>query len=158
MSIDTLCEQLTDYLDIDQIREVRRAYFYSEQAHTGQSRRSGEPYIIHPLAVAGVLANMRMDHQSLMAAMLHDVIEDTGVTRDGLAAQFGDPVADLVDGVSKLTHIHFESAAEQQAENFQNGHGDGQRHSRHHGQIGRPPAQHAHNWRAKTRKTSPNRP
>ena len=119
MSIDTLCEQLTDYLDIDQIREVRRAYFYSEQAHTGQSRRSGEPYIIHPLAVAGVLANMRMDHQSLMAAMLHDVIEDTGVTRDGLAAQFGDPVADLVDGVSKLTHIHFESAAEQQAENFQ---------------------------------------
>ena len=62
---------------------------------------------------------MRMDHQSLMAAMLHDVIEDTGVTRDGLAAQFGDPVADLVDGVSKLTHIHFESAAEQQAENFQ---------------------------------------
>ena len=119
MSIDTLCEQLTDYLDIDQIREVRRAYFYSEQAHTGQSRRSGEPYIIHPLAVAGVLAGMRMDHQSLMAAMLHDVIEDTGVTRDGLAAQFGDPVADLVDGVSKLTHIHFESAAEQQAENFQ---------------------------------------
>ena len=100
MSIDTLCEQLTDYLDIDQIREVRRAYFYSEQAHTGQSRRSGEPYIIHPLAVAGVLADMRMDHQSLMAAMLHDVIEDTGVTRDGLAAQFGDPVADLVDGVS----------------------------------------------------------
>ncbi len=119
MSIDALCDSLTDYLDVDQIRQVRRAYFYSEQAHTGQQRRSGEPYIIHPLAVAEVLADMRMDHQSLMAAMLHDVIEDTGVTRDGLAAQFGDPVADLVDGVSKLTHIQFESAAEQQAENFQ---------------------------------------
>ena len=119
MSIDALCESLTDYLDLEHIREVRRAYYYSEQAHTGQSRRSGEPYIVHPLAVAEVLANMRMDHQSLMAAMLHDVIEDTGVTRDGLAEQFGDPVADLVDGVSKLTHIQFETAAEQQAENFQ---------------------------------------
>ena len=119
MSIDALCDSLTEYLDLEHIREVRRAYFYSEQAHTGQSRRSGEPYIVHPLAVAEVLAGMRMDHQSLMAAMLHDVIEDTGVTRDGLAAQFGDPVADLVDGVSKLTHIQFETAAEQQAENFQ---------------------------------------
>ena len=119
MSIDALCESLTDYLDLEHIREVRRAYYYSEQAHTGQSRRSGEPYIVHPLAVAEVLANMRMDHQSLMAAMLHDVIEDTGVTRDGLAEQFGDLVADLVDGVSKLTHIQFETAAEQQAENFQ---------------------------------------
>lgn len=119
MTIDSLCERLTDYLDYEQIRQVRRAYFYSEQAHTGQSRRSGEPYIVHPLAVAGVLSEMRMDHQSLQAAMLHDVIEDTGVHKESLAAQFGEPVAELVDGVSKLTHIQFESAAEQQAENFQ---------------------------------------
>ena len=119
MSIDRLCDSLTSYLDESQIRQVRRAYFYSEQAHTGQSRRSGEPYIVHPLAVAEVLADMRMDHQSLMAAMLHDVIEDTGVHKDSLSSQFGEPVAELVDGVSKLTHIQFESAAEQQAENFQ---------------------------------------
>ena len=118
-TIDSLCENLTNYLDHGQIRQVRRAYYYSEQAHTGQSRRSGEPYIVHPLAVAGVLAEMRMDHQSLQAAMLHDVIEDTGVNKESLAQQFGDPVAELVDGVSKLTHIQFESAAEQQAENFQ---------------------------------------
>ena len=119
MTIDSLCNSLADYLDFEQIRQVRRAYFYSEQAHTGQSRRSGEPYIIHPLAVAGVLADMRMDHQSLQAALLHDVIEDTGVSKRALTAQFGAPVADLVDGVSKLTHIQFETAAEQQAENFQ---------------------------------------
>ncbi|MGB0956847.1 MAG: RelA/SpoT family protein [Litorivicinus sp.] len=119
MTIDSLCDNLADYLDIEQIRQVRRAYFYSEQAHTGQSRRSGEPYIIHPLAVAGVLADMRMDHQSLQAALLHDVIEDTGVSKSALDSQFGGPVADLVDGVSKLTHIQFETAAEQQAENFQ---------------------------------------
>jgi RelA/SpoT family (p)ppGpp synthetase len=98
---------------------VRRAYFYAEQAHTGQRRRSGEPYIIHPLAVANILADMRLDHQSLMAAMLHDVIEDTGIPKIALAEQFGDVVTELVDGVSKLTHIKFESKEEQQAENFQ---------------------------------------
>ena len=90
-----------------------------DRAHTGQRRRSGEPYIIHPLAVANILADMRLDHQSLMAAMLHDVIEDTGIPKIALAEQFGDVVTELVDGVSKLTHIKFESKEEQQAENFQ---------------------------------------
>ena len=118
-TIDALSDRLSTYLSTEQIQQVRRAYFYAEQAHTGQRRRSGEPYIIHPLAVANILADMRLDHQSLMAAMLHDVIEDTGIPKVALAEQFGDVVTELVDGVSKLTHIKFESKEEQQAENFQ---------------------------------------
>src|SRR5210317_806470 len=118
-TIDGLCSRLTRYLEDHEIRQVRRAYLYSEQAHDGQKRRSGDPYIIHPLQVAEILSDMRMDHQSLMAAMLHDVIEDTGIAKDALQSQFGEAVAELVDGVSKLTHISFETRAEAQAENFQ---------------------------------------
>jgi RelA/SpoT family (p)ppGpp synthetase len=118
-TIDALSDRLSTYLSTEQIQQVRRAYFYAEQAHTGQRRRSGEPYIIHPLAVANILADMRLDYQSLMAAMLHDVIEDTGIPKIALSEQFGDVVTELVDGVSKLTHIKFESKEEQQAENFQ---------------------------------------
>jgi len=118
-TVDALAERLSHYLNNNQIQQVCRAYFYAEQAHDGQRRRSGEPYIIHPLAVANILADMHLDHQSLMAAMLHDVIEDTGVPKSALAVQFGDIVTELVDGVSKLTNIHFESKEEQQAENFQ---------------------------------------
>jgi len=118
-TIEALSHRLTSYLDPSQINLVKRAYFYAEQAHDGQKRRSGEAYITHPLAVADILANMHMDHQSLMAAMLHDVIEDTGIAKKAIAGQFGDAVADLVDGVSKLTQIEFESHAEKQAENFQ---------------------------------------
>lgn len=118
-TIDTLSERLNQYLSPAQIQQVCRAYFYAEQAHEGQRRRSGEPYIIHPLAVANILADMHLDHQSLMAAMLHDVIEDTGIPKTALASQFGDIVTDLVDGVSKLTNINFESKEHQQAENFQ---------------------------------------
>jgi len=118
-TIDALSERLTEYLDLQQIRDVRRAYFYAEQAHDGQRRKSGEPYVTHPLAVAGILAGMHMDHQSLMAAMLHDVIEDTEISYEGIHNQFGEAVADIVDGVSKLTHLEFETKAEAQAENFQ---------------------------------------
>ncbi|WP_166255847.1 RelA/SpoT family protein [Marinobacter salicampi] len=118
-TVDRLTDQLSKYLDTSRINQVRRAYYYAEQAHEGQKRRSGEPYITHPLAVAHILADLRLDHQSLMAAMLHDVIEDTGIPKDALSEQFGDPVADLVDGVSKLTQIEFRTRAEAQAENFQ---------------------------------------
>lgn len=118
-TIDGLCGRLTRYLEDHEIRQVRHAYLYSEQAHDGQKRRSGDPYITHPLQVAEILSDMRMDHQSLMAAMLHDVIEDTGIAKDALQSQFGEAVAELVDGVSKLTHISFETRAEAQAENFQ---------------------------------------
>lgn len=118
-AIDTLAERLSTYLGPDQVNLVRRAYFYAEQAHDGQRRRSGEAYVTHPLAVANILADMHMDHQSLMAAMLHDVIEDTGIAKEALIAQFGETVAELVDGVSKLTQMNFETKAEAQAENFQ---------------------------------------
>ena len=118
-SIDALADRLSTYLDGDQVNLVRRAYFYAEQAHDGQRRRSGEAYVTHPLAVASILADMHMDHQSLMAAMLHDVIEDTGIAKEALDTQFGESVAELVDGVSKLTQMNFETKAEAQAENFQ---------------------------------------
>jgi len=118
-SIDALTKTLATYLSHDQVNLVRRAYYFAEQAHEGQHRRSGEPYVTHPLAVAGILASQHMDHQSLMAAMLHDVIEDTPVTKEALTEQFGPVVADLVDGVSKLTQFEFQSRAEAQAENFQ---------------------------------------
>ncbi len=117
--IDTLCKRLSNYLTSEQVADVRRAYMFSEQAHLGQFRRNGDPYVTHPLAVAHILCDMHMDHQSLMAAMLHDVIEDTGVSKETLSADFGADVAMLVDGVTKLTQVHFNSKAEAQAENFQ---------------------------------------
>ncbi len=118
-TIDALSHRLEEYLVPEQIARVRRAYFYAEQAHDGQRRKSGEPYVTHPLAVANILAGMHMDHQSLMAAMLHDVIEDTEIDYAGIEGQFDTSVADIVDGVSKLTHLEFETKAEAQAENFQ---------------------------------------
>ncbi len=119
LTIDSLSHRLSSYLELEQINRVKRAYYYAEQAHEGQFRRSGEPYITHPLAVANILASMHMDHQSLMAAMLHDVIEDTGIGKGAIDHQFGDVVAELVDGVSKLARIEYESQAEKQAKNFQ---------------------------------------
>ena len=118
-TIDSLADDLSSYLGKDQINNVRRAYYYAEQAHEGQFRHTGDAYVTHPLAVASILSEMHMDHQSLMAAMLHDVIEDTGVTKTAIKSQFGNTVADLVDGVSKLNKITFSSHAEAQAENFQ---------------------------------------
>ena len=118
-TINDLTQKLNAYLDDDQIDLVRRAYLCAEKAHSGQTRRSGEPYVTHPLAVAHILADMHMDHQSLAAAMLHDVIEDTQVDKADLSEQFGETVAELVDGVSKLTQFEFQTQAEKQAENFQ---------------------------------------
>lgn len=118
-TLGSLTDKLHAYLTPVQVDAVRRAYYYAEQAHDGQMRRTGQPYVTHPLAVAGILADMRMDHQSLIAAMLHDVIEDTGIGKDALAAQFGPSVAELVDGVSKLSQFETASRAEAQAENFQ---------------------------------------
>ena len=117
--VEGLARELSTYLDTNRINQVRRAYYYAEQAHEGQMRKSGDRYITHPLAVARILAELKLDHQSLMAAMLHDVIEDTGIPKDALSEQFGEDVAELVDGVSKLTQIEFRSRAEAQAENFQ---------------------------------------
>ncbi|MCP5321100.1 MAG: bifunctional GTP diphosphokinase/guanosine-3',5'-bis pyrophosphate 3'-pyrophosphohydrolase [Pseudomonadales bacterium] len=117
--LGTLTDRLRGYLAPEQVDAVRRAYYFAEQAHDGQVRRTGQPYVTHPLAVATILADMRMDHQSLIAALLHDVIEDTGIPKEALATQFGPPVAELVDGVSKLSLFETASRAEAQAENFQ---------------------------------------
>ncbi len=119
LTIDSLSHRLSSYLEPAHVVRVKRAYYYAEQAHFGQFRRSGEPYVTHPLAVANILASMHMDHTSLMAAMLHDVIEDTCIEKPAIAAQFGNTVAEMVDGVSKLAKIEYESQAEKQANNFQ---------------------------------------
>ncbi len=119
VTIDSLEDKLGAYLNAEQIADVRRAYLLAKDAHEGQFRRSGEPYITHPLAVADILADMHIDPQSLMAALMHDVIEDTGVTWQELADNFDEQVANLVEGVSKLTQIEFSSRAHAQAENFQ---------------------------------------
>lgn len=116
--ISDLCQQLDDYIDSEHVAEVYNAYLYGAQMHEGQKRVSGEPYIYHPIAVARIMAEMRMDYQSIIAALLHDVIEDTDAAKEDLVERFGVQVADLVDGVSKLTQIQFRSKAEAQAENF----------------------------------------
>lgn len=116
--ISDLCQMLESYLEQDQVKEVYRAYLFGAEAHEGQHRLSGEPYIYHPIAAARILAELRLDHKSIIAAILHDVIEDTPTAKEQIASEFGGDVAELVDGVSKLTQIEFESSAEAQAENF----------------------------------------
>src|SRR3954452_16622484 len=106
------------YLKPKDVARLSEAYRFSEAAHAGQVRQSGDPYISHPLAVAEILADWHLDGQTLMAALLHDVTEDTKVTKDEISDTFGRPVAELVDGVSKLDKIEFQSAADAQAENF----------------------------------------
>ena len=116
--IGELCSELSCYLEPKQVDEVYRAYLLGARAHEGQSRVSGEPYISHPVAVARILSEMRMDANSIIAAILHDVIEDTPTLKENLVEEFGEEVAELVDGVSKLTQIDFRSRAEAQADNF----------------------------------------
>lgn len=106
------------YLPPDEVETIRDAYEFGSMAHAGQHRKSGEPYIHHPLEVARILADMHMDYQTLSAAILHDVIEDTQIAKAEISKLFGKEIADLVDGVSKLTQVEFDSRAEAQAQNF----------------------------------------
>lgn len=115
--LQQLCEILRVYLDENQINEVIAAYHFSAAAHSGQFRKSGEAYICHPVSVAITLAGMRMDAHGIMAAILHDVIEDTPVSKQDLSERFSPEVAELVDGVTKLSQIDSRSRAEAQAEN-----------------------------------------
>jgi GTP pyrophosphokinase/guanosine-3',5'-bis(diphosphate) 3'-pyrophosphohydrolase len=108
---------LSEYLESAQVEDVGRAYRLADKAHEGQFRVSGEPYICHPISVAIILAGMRMDIKGVMAGLLHDVIEDTDISKERLAREFGDEVANLVDGVSKLTQLDCKSRAEAQAQN-----------------------------------------
>lgn len=113
-----LKQKLEAYLPPDKVADTQRAFIVARDAHSGQMRSSGDPYITHPVAVAGILADMHLDHETIMAALLHDVIEDTHHSKEDLSAQFGETVGDLVEGVSKLEKIHFSSTQEAQAENF----------------------------------------
>jgi len=115
---EALLRVVADYLPQEHVERVRRAYLIGAAAHDGQTRRSGEPYITHPLAVAGILAELRLDAESLCAAILHDTLEDTTLPRSALVSEFGQPVADLVDGVTKLEKIEFADRFEAAAESF----------------------------------------
>ncbi len=117
MHLAELAEHLS-YLKPDDVALVEKAYLFSKSAHEGQFRKSGDPYISHPVAVAKLLAKWHLDAQALMAALLHDVVEDTPATKQQVSEQFGKPVAELVDGVSKLDRIEFQTEAHAQAENF----------------------------------------
>ena len=107
-----------DYLDAADIRRVRDAYRFADEAHLGQFRASGEPYITHPIAVAGLCAEWKLDVQAIMAALMHDAMEDCGVTKAELIERFGAPTADLVDGLTKLDKLRFSTREESQAESF----------------------------------------
>jgi len=113
-----LRKELEKYVEPDFIERVHQAYELAARAHHGQTRHTGEPYITHPVAVAFILAKMHLDYQTICAALLHDVLEDTLVEKQELIDSFGAEVADLVDGVSKLTMMEFETKAHAQAENF----------------------------------------
>ena len=115
---DGVRAEVEKYLEPDQVSLVYRAFLFGAEAHKEQKRRSGELYITHPLAVAQIMAVMRFDATTLVAAILHDVVEDTPVSKEQIAAEFGEEVMELVDGVTKLTQISFESKAEAEAENF----------------------------------------
>ncbi|KUY58300.1 RelA/SpoT family protein [Burkholderia sp. RF2-non_BP3] len=118
VSIAKLTTALAEYLPPEEIKEVKAAFHFSDEAHLGQYRQSGEPYITHPVAVAEICAGWKLDAQAVMAALLHDVMEDQGVTKSELAERFGPKVAELVDGLSKLDKMEFRSREEAQAENF----------------------------------------
>ena len=118
-SIDALSKKLSDYLEPKQIEQVNKAFEFANEAHSGQFRTSGDPYVSHPIAVANILSSFHMDEDSLSAAMLHDVIEDCGVPKKVIEEQFNKNVANLVDGVSKLDQLNITSRTEAYAENFQ---------------------------------------
>ena len=105
-TINALSEKLSDYLDSGQIEQVNKAFEFASEAHMGQFRTSGDPYVSHPIAVATILSSYHMDEDSLSAAMLHDVIEDCGVPKGVIEKEFNKDVADLVDGVSTVSYTH----------------------------------------------------
>ncbi|MBP6225662.1 MAG: bifunctional (p)ppGpp synthetase/guanosine-3',5'-bis(diphosphate) 3'-pyrophosphohydrolase [Rhizobacter sp.] len=116
-SFDALTIKL-DYLDPAEVRRVRDAYRFADEAHLGQYRASGEPYITHPIAVAGLCADWKLDAQAIMAALMHDAMEDCGITKAELIERFGAPTAELVDGLTKLDKLQFSTREESQAESF----------------------------------------
>lgn len=117
-SIDDLCEKVKGYFPQADLALLEKAYRFSEKAHEGQFRRSGEPYISHPLSVSGILADLKLDLDTLITGILHDTVEDTPVTLDDIRNEFGETVAMLVDGVTKINQIKFKNAFDKQGENI----------------------------------------
>jgi len=118
LDFERLRSNLTDYLRPEDIGRIEAAYHFASRAHSGQFRQSGEPYVTHPVAVAEIVSGWRLDPQALIAALLHDVMEDTAISKQEIADAFGKVTAELVDGLSKLDKIEFQSQEEAQAENF----------------------------------------
>jgi GTP pyrophosphokinase len=113
-----LLQEVSAYLKPEDVENIQRAVELSKTAHAGQTRQSGEAYVTHPIAVARILTSLHLDTQAIIAALLHDVVEDTHITVEDIAEQFGKPVADVVEGLSKLDKLQFETVADAQAENF----------------------------------------
>ena len=118
LKLDDVISKVQSYNPLADIDLIKKAYVFSAKAHAGQKRKSGQPYLIHPLEVANILAEMKMDVSSIVAGVLHDTIEDTKVTKQELKTIFGDEISELVDGVTKLSKIQFNTRMERQAENF----------------------------------------
>ena len=116
--LQELVEQIKEYAPNANMELVEKAYYFGKKAHEGQFRKSGEPYFIHPIAVAHILASMELDIETITAGLLHDVVEDTEYTYEDIEKEFGKEVADLVDGVTKLGQIKYQSKEETQAENL----------------------------------------
>lgn len=117
MTVEDVFASVSSYMNEEHVQFVKEAYEVAEKAHEGQTRSSGEAYITHPVQVAGILANLQMDPETVAAGFLHDVVEDTAVTREELVSRFGEEVAGLVDGVTKLDKLKYKSKEEKQAEN-----------------------------------------
>ncbi|MCX7196235.1 MAG: HD domain-containing protein, partial [Proteobacteria bacterium] len=115
---EMLLQEVSAYLKPKDVEHIREALKFSGEAHEGQLRKSGEPYISHPIAVARILTPLHLDAQAIMAAVLHDVVEDTHISNEEVANIFGKSVAELVDGLSKLDKIEFQTKEDAQAENF----------------------------------------
>ena len=116
--ISDLCQVLDEYMSKSQVEGVYQAYIMAATAHDGQYRQSGEAYVFHPLSVAMILADLQLDYYCIVAAMLHDCIEDTSVTYDEIRHDFGHEIAHIVEGVSKLTGLEFHTDIDKQAQNF----------------------------------------
>ena len=118
LDVQQLVSRVQGYQPAADTDLIRKAYHYSEWAHREQMRKSGDPYFIHPASVAEIITQLRLDTASVCAGLLHDVVEDTGATREDIARDFGEEVANLVDGVTKLGKINFTSKEDRQAESF----------------------------------------
>ena len=117
-TVESICNKIATYYPEAKLDIVRKAYEFADNAHRGQLRASGDPYIIHPVDVAQTLADLRMDIPSIIAGLLHDTVEDTPATLEQIEKEFGKDIAELVDGVTKLNKITFKTSEEKQAENF----------------------------------------